>query len=81
MNLAPNFGFANMGYLLLLFERTFHKDLKIEKKVLKHLNPIQRYKALKLEFHDIMLLEMIKKNQILKRYISENVPLFAQVKK
>ena len=32
MNLAPNFGFANMGYLLLLFERTFYKDLKIEKK-------------------------------------------------
>ena len=21
------FGFANMGYLMLLFERTFHKDL------------------------------------------------------
>ena len=32
MNKAPNFGFANMGYLMSLFERTFHKDLKIEKK-------------------------------------------------
>ena len=30
-NLAPNFGFANMGYLMLLFERTFHKVLKSEK--------------------------------------------------
>ena len=28
----PKFGFANMGYLMLLFERTFHKDLKSEKK-------------------------------------------------
>ena len=27
-NLAPNFGFANMGHLMLLFERNFHKDLK-----------------------------------------------------
>ena len=32
MNLAPNFGFANMGYLMLLFERTFYKDLKTEKR-------------------------------------------------
>ena len=29
---VPKFGFANMGYLMLLFERTFHKDLKTEKK-------------------------------------------------
>ena len=28
MNLAPNFSFANMRYLMLLFERIFHKDLK-----------------------------------------------------
>ena len=26
----PKFDFANMGYLMLLFERTFHKDLKTE---------------------------------------------------
>ena len=32
MNLAPNFGFANMGYLKLLFERTFPTDLKTEKR-------------------------------------------------
>ena len=25
------FGFANKGYLMLLFERTLHKDLKTEK--------------------------------------------------
>ena len=31
MNLVPKFGFANMGYLMLLFERTFHKDLKTAK--------------------------------------------------
>ena len=31
-NFVPKFGFANMGYLMLLFERTFHKDLKTEKK-------------------------------------------------
>ena len=31
MNLVPNFGCANMGYLMLLFERTFHKYLKTEK--------------------------------------------------
>ena len=30
-NLVPNFGFANMGYLMLLYERTFHKDLKTAK--------------------------------------------------
>ena len=30
-NTAPNFGFANMGYLVLQFEKTFHKDLKTEK--------------------------------------------------
>ena len=30
-NLAPNFSFANMGYLMLLFERSFHKDLKTRK--------------------------------------------------
>ena len=29
---VPKFGFADMGYLMLLFERTFHKDLKTEKK-------------------------------------------------
>ena len=27
-NLEPNFGFANMGYLIILFERTFPKDVK-----------------------------------------------------
>ena len=27
----PKFGFANMGYLMLPFERTFHKGLKTEK--------------------------------------------------
>ena len=32
MNLAPSFGFANIGYLTLLFERTFHKDLKTKKR-------------------------------------------------
>ena len=32
-NLAPNFGFFNMGYLMVLFERTLHKDLKTEKKI------------------------------------------------
>ena len=36
-NLAPNFGFSNMGYLMALSERTFHKDLK-------------RYNVLKFEF-------------------------------
>ena len=30
-NFVPKFGFANMGYLMLLFQRTFHKDLKTEK--------------------------------------------------
>ena len=39
MNLMPNFGFANMGYLMLLFERPFHKDLKIE----KNFYPLKRY--------------------------------------
>ena len=28
----PKFGFAIMGYLMLPFERTFHKDLKTKKK-------------------------------------------------
>ena len=32
-NLAPNFSFANMGYLMLLFERSFHKGLKTGKKL------------------------------------------------
>ena len=32
MNCVPKFAFANMGYLMLSFERTFHKDLKTEKK-------------------------------------------------
>ena len=32
MNFVPKFGFANMGYLMLPFERTFHKGLKTEKK-------------------------------------------------
>ena len=31
-NFVPKFGFANMGYLKILFERTFLKDLKTEKK-------------------------------------------------
>ena len=31
-NFVPKFGFVNMGYLMLLFEKTFHKDLKTEKK-------------------------------------------------
>ena len=31
MNLVPKFGFANMGYLMLLFQRPFHEDLKTEK--------------------------------------------------
>ena len=26
----PKFGFANMGCLMLLFERPFHKDLETE---------------------------------------------------
>ena len=43
--LAPNFGFANMSYLMLLFERTFHKDLKTEKK-LRYVNPIKRSNVL-----------------------------------
>ena len=39
-NCVPKFGFANMGYLMLPFERTFHKDLKTEKKNLKYLYPL-----------------------------------------
>ena len=31
-NCVPKFGFANMGYLMLSFERTCHKDFKTEKK-------------------------------------------------
>ena len=31
-NLAPNFSIANMGYLMLLFERYFYKALKTKKK-------------------------------------------------
>ena len=31
MNFVSKFGFANMGYLMLVVERTFHKDLKTEK--------------------------------------------------
>ena len=31
MNLVPKFGFASMGYLMLLFERSFRKDLKTAK--------------------------------------------------
>ena len=49
MNLVPNFGFANMGYLMLLFQRTFFEDLKT-KRVLKYVSPIKRYKILKFEF-------------------------------
>ena len=30
-NCVPKIGFANLGYLTLPFERTFHKDLKTEK--------------------------------------------------
>ena len=45
-----NFSFANMGYLMLLSERTFHKDLKKPKKVLKYIYPIERYDVLKFEF-------------------------------
>ena len=32
LSFLPKFGFANMGYLMLLSERTFYKDLKTEKK-------------------------------------------------
>ena len=46
----PKFGFVNMGYLMLPFERTFHKDLKTEKKLLKYVYPIKRYDVLKYEF-------------------------------
>ena len=31
-NCVAKFGFANMGCLMLQFERTFRKDLKTEKK-------------------------------------------------
>ena len=31
-NFLPKFDFAIMGYLMLPFERTFHKDLKTKKK-------------------------------------------------
>ena len=41
-NLAPNFSFANMGYLMLLFQRSCHKDLKTEKSFELCL-PIKRY--------------------------------------
>ena len=42
MNLVPKFGFANMGYLMLLFERTFRKDLKTTK---SDLYPLKRYQV------------------------------------
>ena len=32
MNCVPKFGFANMGYQMLPFQRTIHKDLKTEKR-------------------------------------------------
>ena len=35
---------------MLLSERTFHKDLKKPKKVLKYIYPIERYDVLKFEF-------------------------------
>ena len=31
-NCVPKFGFANMGYLMIPFEGTCHKDFKTEKK-------------------------------------------------
>ena len=37
--------FANMGYLMLLSERTFHKDLKTKKKVLKYVYLIECFGA------------------------------------
>lgn len=53
-NLAPNFGFCNMGYLMVLFERTFHKDLNTEK-VLKYLYPLKRY----IKFQNVVSFEWI----------------------
>ena len=81
MNLPPNLSLiANMGYLLLLILKDLFTRISKPKNVLKYVYPIKRYNALKFEFPTMLLLEIIK-TQILKRYISENVPLFAQVRK
>ena len=68
-NLAPNFSFANMGYLMLLFERYFQKDLKTEKKVFKYVYPIKRYNILKFEFL-LFLVTTWREIQIFKTFIS-----------
>ena len=47
-NFVPKFGFTNMGYLMLLFEKTFHKDLKTEKSF-EICDPIKRHDILKCE--------------------------------
>ena len=56
-----------MGYLMLVFERSFHMDLKSEKKF-KYVKPIKRYNVKKFKFSAILLLK-IAKTQILKRSI------------
>ena len=51
---------------MLVFERTFHKDLKTEKN-LKNLYPLKRYQVYKFEFPAILLLK-IAKTYFLKRF-------------
>ena len=56
-NCVPKFRFANMGYLMLPFERNCHKDLKTEKN-LKYLYALKRYQVQKCEFSAILLLKI-----------------------
>ena len=63
-NLAPNFGFANMGYLMLLCLKELFTRISKPKKVLKYVNPIKRYNVLKFEFPAILLLQIAKTQKL-----------------
>ena len=45
----PNFVFSIMGYLMMVSERSHHRDVKSEKN-LKYAYPLKRYSVFKLNF-------------------------------
>ena len=49
----PNFVFSIMGYLMMVSERSHHRDVKSEKN-LKYAYPLKRYSVFKFEFPAIL---------------------------
>ena len=68
-NLAPNFSFPNMGYVMLLFKKNFSQGSQNQKKQFWNMLSNQKIKRFKIWVFLLFLVTKWRGIQILKRYV------------